>query len=466
MSNTVDAEIVRDQGPSEGEDVTIRPRGQLDVLSKREVAQLLDTSNTGLYQLYRNCSLAVLNSGAYSDDARQMMETFKDFDIQLLQEDRGIRLQLRGAPSGAFVDGKILTGIREHLFSVLRDILYVNADLAPVRAVGEETTHAVFDILRNAGVLRSDTPPRMVVCWGGHSISREEYEYTKEVGYQLGLRALDICTGCGDGAMKGPMKGAAIGHAKQRNKTGRYLGISEPGIIGAEPPNPIINELVIMPDIEMRLEAFVRVGHAIVVFPGGAGTAEEILYLVGLLMAPENDGLPFPLIFTGPESARAYFEMIDAFLVNCLGESVRECYEIILGDAEAVAIAVQKGVRGIRKFRKARDDAYYFNWRLFVPPPLQRRFEPTHQSMAALDLTRDQSVSEMTFNLRRAFSGVVAGNIKEYGIAQIEASGPFQLRGDPAVLEQLDELLKSFIAHGRMRLPGRNYTPCYEVVSS
>ena len=95
------------------------------------------------------------------------------------------------------------------------------------------------------------------------------------------------------------MKGAAIGHAKQRIKTGRYLGISEPGIIGAEPPNPIINDLVIMPDIEMRLEAFVRVGHAIVVFPGGAGTAEEILYLVGLLMAPENDGLPFPLIFTG-----------------------------------------------------------------------------------------------------------------------------------------------------------------------
>ena len=86
--------------------------------------------------------------------------------------------------------------------------------------------------------------------------------------------------------------------------------------------------------------------------------------------------------------------------------------------------------------------------------------------MAALDLTRDQSVSEMTFNLRRAFSGVVAGNIKEYGIAQIEASGPFQLRGDPAVLEQLDELLKSFIAHGRMRLPGRNYTQCYEVVSA
>ena len=68
MSSTVDVEIVQERGLSVGQDVSIRPRGQLDVLSKREVAQLLDTSNTGLYQLYRNCSLAVLNSGAYSDD--------------------------------------------------------------------------------------------------------------------------------------------------------------------------------------------------------------------------------------------------------------------------------------------------------------------------------------------------------------------------------------------------------------
>ncbi|BBI61827.1 hypothetical protein HSBAA_31330 [Vreelandella sulfidaeris] len=97
--------------------------------------------------------------------------------------------------------------------------------------------------------------------------SREEYEYTKDVGYHLGLRDLDICTGCGPGAMKGPMKGANVAHAKQRRKESRYLGISEPGIIAAEAPNPIVNELVVMPDIEKRLEAFVRLGHGIIVFP-------------------------------------------------------------------------------------------------------------------------------------------------------------------------------------------------------
>ncbi len=117
---------------------------------------------------------------------------------------------------------------------------------------------------------------------------------------------MDICTGCGPGAMKGPMKGATIAHAKQRVADARYVGITEPGIIAAEPPNPIVSELVIMPDIEKRLEAFVRLGHGVVVFPGGVGTAEEIFYLLGILLHPENKYLPFPLILTGPSTSKTH----------------------------------------------------------------------------------------------------------------------------------------------------------------
>ena len=444
--------------------IKLNPKGQLDVLSKREVQRLLDSSQTGLYHLYRNCSLAVLNTGTDPDDPRRMLAAFSDFEIELLQQDRGIRLELKQAPETAFVNGKILTGIREHLFAVLRDILYVNAYMQTELPPGEGFTHGVFDILRNANVLRTDTSPKVVVCWGGHNIPRGEYEYTKDVGYQIGLRGLDICTGCGDGAMKGPMKGAAIGHAKQRIKTGRYLGISEPGIIGAEPPNPIVNELVILPDIEMRLEAFVRTGHAFVVFPGGVGTAEEIFYLVGLLLRDSNRQMPFPLIFTGPESARAYFEKIDAFLVQTLGESVRALYTIVIGDAEAAAELVLDGVRQVRKFRRARGDAYYFNWSLEVPEALQTRFVPTHESMAELNLTRAQSAADLSFELRKAFSGIVAGSIKAQGLAQIEAHGPFQLRGDPEIMTPLAELLQDFVDQKRLTLPIDNAKPCYEVV--
>ena len=296
----------------------ITPEGRLDVLSKAEVTKLLDTSQGGLYRLFRNCSLAVINCGSTMDDAKVLLERYPDFEIRVIQEQRGIKLDLKSAPAHAFVDGKIIKGINEHLFAVLRDIIYVSDEINNNSKFdldsSEGISSAVFHILRNANILRPMINPNLVVCWGGHSISRKEYDYTKLVGYQLGLRGLDICTGCGPGAMKGPMKGATIGHAKQRIKNGQYLGITEPGIIAAEAPNPIVNDLVILPDIEKRLEAFVRTGHGVVVFPGGAGTAEEILYILGILLHPDNKNMPFPLIFTGSDSSENYFNSTIKFL--------------------------------------------------------------------------------------------------------------------------------------------------------
>ena len=79
----------------------------------------------------------------------------------------------------------------------------------------------MFRMLRNTEIFDSNTETNLVVCRGGHRINRNEYQYTKEVGHQLGLRNLDICTGWGAGAMKGPIKGATIGHAKQRRRGGK-----------------------------------------------------------------------------------------------------------------------------------------------------------------------------------------------------------------------------------------------------
>lgn len=104
----------------------------------------------------------------------------------------------------------------------------------------------MFSILRNARALHVGEAPNMIVCWGGHSINENEYLYARRVGTQLGLRELNICTGCGPGAMEAPMKGAAVGHAQQRYKDSRFIGMTEPSIIAAEPPNPLVNELIIM----------------------------------------------------------------------------------------------------------------------------------------------------------------------------------------------------------------------------
>ncbi len=446
----------------------IVPAGTLDVLSRNEVARLHDATSSGLHGLLRSCALAVLTSGAMHDSARAMLDQYAAFDIHVLQQDRGVKLDLQNAPAQAFVDGRIIRGTNELLFAVMRDILYVADSQQEGRfdlASSDGITHAVFDILRNARVLRARFDPNLVVCWGGHAIPREEYDYTKLVGYQLGLRGMDICTGGGPGAMKGPMKGATIAHAKQRHQDNRYIGLTEPSIIAAESPNPIVNSLVILPDIEKRLEAFVRVGHGFIVFPGGVGTAEEILYLLGILLDPANASVPFPLVFTGPKSSAAYFEEIDRFLRLVLGEAAARRYRIIIDDPVAVAHALQQGIETVRDHRVEQHDAFFFNWELKIDLAFQQPFHPTHAAMAALDLHHERAAHELAADMRRAFSGIVAGNVKEEGMREIERHGPYEIHGDPDFMRALDVLLKSFIAQQRMKLPGTQYVPCYRIVA-
>ena len=159
----------------------ISPRGRMETLSQQEVNPLKNASESGgCYDIYRRCSLAVLNVGSIVDDTKQVLEEYSDFDIRVIQQERGIKLELVNAPSSAFVDGEMITGIQEHLFTVLRDIVYARNELMnPARFDLESKkgiTNAVFHILRNANVLKPNVDPNLVVCWGGHSISREEYD--------------------------------------------------------------------------------------------------------------------------------------------------------------------------------------------------------------------------------------------------------------------------------------------------
>ena len=186
--------------------------------------------------MFRTCSLAVLNCGSDIDDARQLQQKFSSFKIKALQVERGLWLELHNAPAIAFVEGKMIKGIKEHLFSVLRDIIYVNNEISNNPRFNlrksKGTTDTIFHILRNAGTLRSRIPSNTVVFCGGHSIERHEYDYTKDVGYELGLRGMDICTGCGAGAIKGPMKGATIGHGS-RPFTRKRVGFGRDHVFAA-----------------------------------------------------------------------------------------------------------------------------------------------------------------------------------------------------------------------------------------
>ncbi len=70
---------------SEFVDARVGPRGSLENLSQSEIDKLLDTGQGGLYPLFRHCALAVLNSGAPTDNAKEIFDRYRDFDIRIVR---------------------------------------------------------------------------------------------------------------------------------------------------------------------------------------------------------------------------------------------------------------------------------------------------------------------------------------------------------------------------------------------
>ena len=182
-----------------------------------------------------------------------------------------------------------------------------------------------------------------------------------------------------------------------------------------------------------------------------------------MLLHPDNAEVPFPLIFTGPKSAEDYFRQIDAFIGDTLGVEAQRCYKIIIDDPVQVAHEIQAGIKLVRNYRKKHRDAYYFNTQLKIEHELQKPFHPTHENMSKLELYQDQPKHKLVANLRRAFSGIVAGNVKDAGIRAIEEHGKFEIHGDAALMKRMDALLKAFVEQKRMKLTGK-YEPCYRIV--
>jgi hypothetical protein len=169
------------------------------------------------------------------------------------------------------------------------------------------------------------------------------------------------------------------------------------------------------------------------------------------------------LILTGPTASAPYFQQIDQFLRLTLGEAATARYQIIIGDCTEVARQMNDGIQKVREFRLARGDSFFFSWALDVPLEFQQPFVPTHEAMAALDLHHGRKPFELAADLRRAFSGIVAGNVKEEGMRRVEEQGPYQIHGDPDMMQALDALLRAFVEQRRMKISGE-YRPCYEVV--
>jgi hypothetical protein len=168
---------------------------------------------------------------------------------------------------------------------------------------------------------------------------------------------------------------------------------------------------------------------------------------------------------TGPESAEPYFRRIDEFIGATLGAAAQSRYSIVIDDPREVARHISGALDVVREFRNEHGDAYYFNWRLVIDPAFQRPFRATHSAMKKLNISEGLPAHELAVNLRRAFSGIVSGNVREDTAAMIDELGPFRITGSATYMRLLDDLLAAFVEQRRMKIAAGDYSPCYRISS-
>jgi hypothetical protein len=169
------------------------------------------------------------------------------------------------------------------------------------------------------------------------------------------------------------------------------------------------------------------------------------------------------MVMTGPASAEPYFRKIDEFVGATLGSEAQQRYSIVIDDPSQVARMVHSSLSDVRDFRTQHGDAYYFNWRLAIDTEFQKPFKATHDSMSALEIHEDVPRHILAANLRRAFSGIVSGNVREDTAALIGERGPFEINGSASIMQLMDDLLAAFVEQQRMKISGGDYSPCYRV---
>ncbi len=417
------------------------------------------------------CCLGILGADDSMNHTHNLVHDYPDFGINLKKSKQSVSLGIENSPANAFIDGDITALRKGHLAAAIRDMAYQALNFSHATD-GKGRSALVERMIEDAGLLNGDASRQQrkfrrfyqVVFQGGHTIGPADYRYSKRVGEEFGLRGFEGISGGGPGTMRGTLKGVHKGFHQQKINGSRQMGFTAPEIIAAEPPNVYVTDLVILPDIEKRLEAFTRRMHGIVFLPGGVGTLEELLLQLGVKTNEQNKNQYLPIALTGNKESLQYVAAIDEFIKTVLGPKMATQYQTIIDSPQQVAEWMKKEMQYVDLARDDTDDSDEWNRSLYIPEEFQTPFIPTHESVAALQIHRDQPLSQLAAELRKLCKAIVHGSVTAQGMKEIQEHGKYQIQGDPDILEALDKLLTVFIAQKRMR--AEKYEPCYTLHTS
>lgn len=298
-----------------------------------------------------------------------------------------------------------------------------------------------------------------IVVQGGHRVPPSEYAFAAAVAQEITRvqRNVTWITGCGHGVMKAPFDGAnqARRAMSQRPdiRKAPNIGITERGILATERPNQYVDLLLTYPDIEQRMEAFIRLADIIMVFPGGVGTAEEIMQLLGIMIFNQdqhpNHTVAMHLL---EQQGGTWVSKIKILLEACFTKEELKRYIDIFPNTTPT------------QYKKHLADAANSNrnvgWNsiLEIPERMQKPIgivDPNefYKWMEAIRLSRgEHDPFTLAATLREVFSALVELTVKQPHIArqwQSQDQAP-ALSGDRKTVTAMMQFIDSMYAQGRL----------------
>jgi len=188
--------------------------------------------------------------------------------------------------------------------------------------------------------------PPSVVVWGSARTMPGEPAYLAavETARLLALAGFGIITGGGPGIMEAGNRGAQEGGNVS-------VGLPMESLKG-EPPNEFLDRMLVFRYFVARKTMFVRYAEAMVIFPGGFGTMDELFE--ALLLVQTGKVHPFPIILFGSRFWAGLIEWIQDMLADTaktidpdhpklltLSDDPREVVQMVK-DAYQTAVQVQR----------------------------------------------------------------------------------------------------------------------------
>ncbi len=170
------------------------------------------------------------------------------------------------------------------------------------------------------------------------SASIEDPDYIAD-GYEIGRQLADAGYGCISGAGKTGIMGAVVRGVVDAE--GWAGGSNVPHIIDLEGLPEGLSGFWLRPDIYTRMEIMIERSDAFIIFPGGAGTVQEILALLLLKEAgdPLMEGKPILVYDRLDRSGQRFWTPLNELLSETCGQ---DAYQVV-GDLEDILPAIKRG---------------------------------------------------------------------------------------------------------------------------